>query len=321
MFKNVKIRNKLLMGFISIALIAAIIGLIGYFGVNQLKKTQNDIISNKLPGIMSLMNLNGAINDIVIAERGIINVNMMDPAVRKAQYAWIDERWIRIDEAWKTFNAFSKTKEEEEALKKYLTSYEQWKGFHKELINLGKQKDQLFASGYKPNDIKVIKIDSACFKTYMSSRDSWLASVKSLEELITINNNIIKADNEHSNSNASSAIILIIVALVIGVMLAIVLGFIIAGNIQGIIKSVIKQTTDLIDSAINGKLKVRGEPEKINAEFREIIVGINKTLDAVIGPLNIAAEYLDKFSKGEIPDKMTENYNGDFNILKNNINK
>ncbi len=48
--------------------------------------------------------------------------------------------------------------------------------------------------------------------------------------------------------------------------------------------------------------------------------GVNDTLDAVIGPLNVAAEYVDRIAKGDIPQKISDNYNGDFNEIKNNLN-
>ena len=40
----------------------------------------------------------------------------------------------------------------------------------------------------------------------------------------------------------------------------------------------------------------------------------------MIGPLNVSAEYVDRISKGDIPPKITDNYNGDFNEIKNNLN-
>ena len=49
--------------------------------------------------------------------------------------------------------------------------------------------------------------------------------------------------------------------------------------------------------------------------------GVNDTLDAVIGPLNVTAEYVDRISKGDIPPRITDNYNGDFNEIKNNLNQ
>ena len=57
-----------------------------------------------------------------------------------------------------------------------------------------------------------------------------------------------------------------------------------------------------------------------NGRYREIVQGVNQTLDAVIGPLNAAAEYVDRISKGDIPPKITDSYNGDFNEIKNNLN-
>jgi methyl-accepting chemotaxis protein len=76
----------------------------------------------------------------------------------------------------------------------------------------------------------------------------------------------------------------------------------------------------LSKAAMDGKLATRADISKHQGEFRKIVAGINDTLDAVIGPLNTAASYVDRISKGDIPPKITDTYNGDFNSLKNNIN-
>ncbi|MBW2141607.1 MAG: hypothetical protein JRG97_11140, partial [Deltaproteobacteria bacterium] len=41
----------------------------------------------------------------------------------------------------------------------------------------------------------------------------------------------------------------------------------------------------------------------------------------IIGPLNMMAEYIDRISKGDIPEKITDDYKGDFNEVKNNVNQ
>ncbi len=41
----------------------------------------------------------------------------------------------------------------------------------------------------------------------------------------------------------------------------------------------------------------------------------------MIGPLNVAAKYVDDISKGAIPAKITDTYNGDFNVIKDNLNQ
>ncbi len=77
----------------------------------------------------------------------------------------------------------------------------------------------------------------------------------------------------------------------------------------------------LSKSAIEGKFDTRINSEKHHGSYKKIVEGMNATLDAVIGPLNVAAEYIDNMSKGNIPTKITESYNGDFNVLKNNLNQ
>lgn len=73
-------------------------------------------------------------------------------------------------------------------------------------------------------------------------------------------------------------------------------------------------------AAIAGDLSARANVEKHQGDYRKIVEGLNNILDAVIGPLNVAAMYVDKISKGDMPELITENYNGDFNNLKNNLN-
>lgn len=77
----------------------------------------------------------------------------------------------------------------------------------------------------------------------------------------------------------------------------------------------------LSKAAVEGRLEIRADASRHQGGYRKIIEGVNVTLDSVIGPLNIAADYVDKISRGTIPEKITETMNGDFNILKNNLNE
>ena len=76
----------------------------------------------------------------------------------------------------------------------------------------------------------------------------------------------------------------------------------------------------LSKAAVDGKLSVRADAGKHQGDFHRIVAGVNDTLDAVIGPLNVAAEYVDRISKGDVPSKITDTYSGDFNEIKNNLN-
>jgi methyl-accepting chemotaxis protein len=87
-------------------------------------------------------------------------------------------------------------------------------------------------------------------------------------------------------------------------------------NLRGLISDM----DTLADAAREGKLATRADASRHGGDFRKIVEGVNQTLDAVIGPLNVAAHYVDRISKGDMPAKITDNYNGDFNTIKQNLN-
>jgi methyl-accepting chemotaxis protein len=88
----------------------------------------------------------------------------------------------------------------------------------------------------------------------------------------------------------------------------------------GRIKELIADSNMLSAAAIEGKLNIRADAGRHEGDFRKIIEGFNQTLDAVINPLNVAASCVDRISKGDIPEKITDEYKGDFNEIIANVN-
>src|ERR1035438_9788278 len=86
------------------------------------------------------------------------------------------------------------------------------------------------------------------------------------------------------------------------------------------VNALVADSNLLVKAAVDGKLATRADATKHQGDFRKIVEGVNNTLDAVIKPLNVSAEYVDRISKGDIPPKITDKYNGDFNEIKNNLN-
>ena len=91
-------------------------------------------------------------------------------------------------------------------------------------------------------------------------------------------------------------------------------------QVRANLKALMADAAMLSKAAVEGKLATRADATRHEGDFRRIVQGVNDTLDAVIGPLNVAAEYVDRISKGDIPPKITDSYNGDFNEIKNNLN-
>lgn len=87
------------------------------------------------------------------------------------------------------------------------------------------------------------------------------------------------------------------------------------------IKALVEDANMLSHAAVEGKLATRADAGKHQGDFQRIVEGVNKTLDAVIGPLNVAADYVNRISKGDMPVPIEEEYRGDFNEVKINLNR
>ncbi len=81
-----------------------------------------------------------------------------------------------------------------------------------------------------------------------------------------------------------------------------------------------KELLRLSDAANAGQLSERGRHDQFRGAYSDIVRGVNSVLDAVIAPLNVAANYVDRISKGDVPSQITDTYHGDFNAIKDNLN-
>ena len=302
-FENIKIRSKLLGGFIIVALIA---GTIGYIGISNL---------NKVADADSVLFHRGALG-LTHVGRIYANVEKIRSLYRDMVYKSDPEDIAKLVE---------RRKELSKAIDKSIIEYEKTI-----MTEKGRKKFDVFKLKMADfnNNVSVVEMqamandDAGGYETiYHSGFAKIVADLEtSVDEL---NEQKIAAAQEINTSNTklrNTAITSMLILILIGVALAVIIGLAIASNIKNIIKNLMVEVKNLVSAATEGRLSQRAEVEKINFEFRIIPEGINQTLDAVIGPLNVAAEYVDRISKGNIPDKISDDYKGDFNEIKNNLN-
>ncbi|MDD3350239.1 MAG: methyl-accepting chemotaxis protein [Eubacteriales bacterium] len=87
------------------------------------------------------------------------------------------------------------------------------------------------------------------------------------------------------------------------------------------LRELVQEAEKMTVSAVAGKLGERGNDEKFSGGYRQIIAGFNETMDAVVNPLRLAADNMDAISKGDIPTPINKELNGEFNDLKNSLNR
>jgi methyl-accepting chemotaxis protein len=82
-----------------------------------------------------------------------------------------------------------------------------------------------------------------------------------------------------------------------------------------------KDITALVESAIAGQLSKRLTLDDKTGFPHDIAQNINNLLNAIETPFKTVSDYLKNIAEGSLPDKITADYQGDFGILKTNMNR
>ena len=303
------LKSKLLVVIVIFLTLFIVSFLFSLLNTNSMVKNTDTIYKVRLTGIQNLVEAdrdgyqsNLAINQLLIGLDSLPenekNALIDDVTSNLAQ---IDERYHIFLDAFKSSESISHPDLEAT----YLDGYSKLKQVTGQLVDL-------FKSGKKQEANQLYKNEYASsFKTVRNVLDEF-TNFSSKEALSEYEN--IKLGEQTSRF----------------ILLAMLLIFLIIGFYAS--KIIIKKLNETIDSIINqikkitfaaqeGNLSVRATKEDIGPEFISIIDGFNDTIEVLIRPLNTASKYLGEIAKGNLPKKITEEYKGDFNEIKINLNE
>ncbi len=77
----------------------------------------------------------------------------------------------------------------------------------------------------------------------------------------------------------------------------------------------------LVRSGQNGDLAARGEATRFEGSHRELVEGINATLDAVIAPIRAAAAVLERVAQQDLAVRVQGQYQGDHATIQRALNQ
>ncbi len=92
------------------------------------------------------------------------------------------------------------------------------------------------------------------------------------------------------------------------------------GTITKSIKELESDTSTLIGAAMDGDLNVRADVEKHQGIYRDIVDGINATLDATIAPIKESTNVLSGLADGNLDVSVSGDFKGDYALIKNALN-
>lgn len=378
-FYNLKVSAKLLLGFITIAVITLIVGYIGYIGISEIAGNQDAMYNDRLLPIQDLGYANAA---LLIARGDVVAMLGTTDLNKRKEYASSIEKQTKIvDDLIEKYSKTVLVKEEEETLPKFLSEWDEYK----------RQREYAVENLLNMKDAEAHQI------IYGESLSHQIEARKNLRALIDINVKVASQLDEATDASVGSAKTFLIILVIIAALFAVGIGLFIskviskplnlltgvAGkiavgevdvnvkqetndetgvlmgafaklientkaqvavaekisdgdlNVEVNVKSdkdvlnksfvkVVKTLKDLVNEAtmlskagVEGKLSTRGNASNFKGGYKEIVQGVNETLDAVIKPVQEGAGVLEVMAKGDLTPRVTGNYLGDHQILKN----
>jgi len=88
-----------------------------------------------------------------------------------------------------------------------------------------------------------------------------------------------------------------------------------------ILKHLIDEVGALTKAAVEGNLDLRGNTQRFNGSYSDIIAGFNQTLDFIAAPVKEATGVLKQMSNGNLQARVTGDYHGDHAVIKNALNE
>ena len=345
-FYNMKLKSKLMTGFILVAVIAGVIGWFGITKIHEIDDADTKLYEKITLPIAQLQDISTSFQRIRVNLRDVIVATSAEDI--KKYSTRIQELRTELDKA---ATEFEKTILTDEG-RKLFADFKKTRDVYRPMVD---RMLQLAMANQDKEALAVLQGEGA-----KASRDEQDA----IEKLVEAKIKQAKLTSDGNTALANNASKVVTILAIFGALLAIGLGLFIsrivlaqlggdpsevadiavkvgAGDCSVVIdtkglrddsvmmamkkmvdavSALIRDASMLSDAAIAGRLATRADANKHQGDFQKIVAGVNDTLDAVIGPLNVAAEYVDRISKGDVPPKITDSYNGDFNEIKNNLN-
>ena len=91
-------------------------------------------------------------------------------------------------------------------------------------------------------------------------------------------------------------------------------------QVRNNIKALIVDANSLSAAALAGVLETRADAPAHRGDFRKIVEGMNSTLDSVVEPFNDVKRVMEAMAAGDMTQKITRSYQGDFDAMKLAVN-
>ena len=298
-------RTKLLLSFVTIALGSAVVGAFGLSASRKLVTTATEATVNVIPSLGGLGRLREGFTSVRYY------TSEATAAALQGEHERVAALWSKREEARKRAEdgaaAFERTElaPDEQTL---------WDGARPALRDYLAVNAKVWEAIHARDPHRAERIH----EEYAAQLHASL--VEPLERLAARQGEEADAMHRAVVETASSATALLWTVMIVTLLVAVALGIYLALAVSRPLEFLVAEARRLRQAVAQGKLDVRGDTARTTPELRPVLQGINETMDAFVRPIQVTADYVERISRGDLPPRITDEYQGDFNLIKESLN-
>ena len=306
MLKNRTIKAKLIVTLAVLVAASVLAGAIGWTATARLRTTANYLADDALPSLQGLAEAKEGTTDVGFrTSQAIVAVVQADDQRMAELWDQRERARARIEHGMSSYAA-TPMSPQETAL---------WKKVEPGMRAFLVESQRVFEAA------RAKAIGNAIFLQGNLSKRFQGELVDPLDELMALQitqGAKARTDAQDTARHASRAVLSTVSAILVA---SVLLGLLLVRSITRPIARLTAESQELTAAVKAGRLSTRTSPARTPVEFRPIAQGINEMMDAFTMPIEVTADYVHRISNGDVPPRITEPYEGDFNRIKQALNR
>ena len=246
LMKNIRVSFKLMGGFLITALLALVVGVVGYLGQRQTEHALIEVAEVRMPSILGLEILSEAQTAIMGAIGTLLVPEILDSRERaEHQFERIEASWVNANKGWEIYAPLPQVSEEEVLWKKFVPLWETWRQQANQVVVLLRKGNR--EAALRENEGAVLA--------------GFLESEKILDELIELNVRVATEFEKRALLDAEKNTFMISAVSIACVLFAVMFGIVLTRGINVPLSRVVTFADEVSNGNLNMTLDVRQKDE------------------------------------------------------------
>ncbi|RNC70675.1 MAG: methyl-accepting chemotaxis protein [Desulfuromonadales bacterium] len=265
-FSKLKLKTKILAGFMTVVLIASVMGALGFNNIRQMSGLLNDMYSDKL---VPIVEINEANIQVIFHNRGLYRlVSEFDNVVMDKVKAEMGKNEASVKQNLETIRKLNLTDKEKELLKRFDTAWGKYLAAAQKVIPLS----------YEGKNTEAIQLLTGETQSAFDEAD------KALGELVTMQEAHAKQGFESSNGIVRTMSLVMLFCILGAVAAGIFLAIFIAGLISKPIRELASQAERIADGDLTTSIihESRDEVGQLADAFARMTANLKETIAKLV---------------------------------------